>query len=161
MWSRVLWLTVLHPYLGMLFSLLDYPKAKMFSCTLNSLAIWEFDEWELVREVSTPVSLEKRIPTMAFDAFLSQFSFWSLSFLICKFRGFNDWVLALTISLPEFSGPLPLILQVLQCYLIRKVILNHHIKVFSSALSAAAFSFPFFCFIFLRPLITTSIDIFI
>lgn len=142
MWSRVLWLTVLHPYLGMLFSLLDYPRAEVFSCTLNSLAIWEFDEWELVQEVSKPVSLEKRIPTMAFDAFLSQFSFWSLSFLICKFRGFNDWVLALTISLPEFSGPLPLILQVLQCYLIRKVILNHHIKVFSSGSLCCCLLFP-------------------
>lgn len=142
MWSTVLWLTVLHPYIGMLFPLLDYPRSEVFSCTLNNLAILEFNEWELVREVSKPVSLENRIPTKACDAFLSQFSFWSLRFQMCKIRGFDNWALALTISLPEFSRPLPLILQVFQCYLIRKVILNHHIKVFSSASLCCCLLFP-------------------
>lgn len=142
MWSTVLWLTVLHPYIGMLFPLLDYQRSEVFSCSLNNLAIWEFNEWELVWEVSKPVSLENRIPTMACDAFLSQFPFWSLRFHICKIRGFHVWALALTISLPKFSRLLPLILQVLQCYLIRKVILNHHIKVFSSASLCCFLLFP-------------------
>lgn len=145
----------------MLFPLLDYLRSEVFSCILNNLAICEFNKWELMREVSEPMSLENRIPTMACNVFLSQLSFWSLSFLICKIWGFDDWVLALTISLPEFSWPLPLILQVLHCYLIREVILNHHIKVFPQPLSAAAFSFPFFYVIFLRPLITTSTDLFL
>lgn len=48
-------------------------RGEVSSHTLNNLAIREFDEWELAQEVSEPMNLETRIPTLACGAFLSHF----------------------------------------------------------------------------------------
>ena len=92
--------------------------------------------------MSEPVSLENRIPSLACDAFISHFSCGSLGSLICKFRGLDDWVLALILSLPKYSWSLPFILHILQCHLLWKVILSHQIEGFSPASLCCCLLFP-------------------
>lgn len=94
--------------------------------------------------MAEPGSLENRIPSLACDAFRSHFSSESLSPLICKLRGLDDWVLALALSLPVVfpSHPSCSAMSLLRCHLLWKVIPSHQIEGFSSTSLHRCLPFP-------------------